>query len=163
MLSISIGGGEPVGLATCQEFEVGAVRAGDADIRGFVARVVLEVTILKHEPLAVRRPGRAEVKMIGMRGDEFAIRAFGVAGPNLIALRTGEVKGDAIVIGTDAETIWQTLAGAREGSRIAAIEIHAERLADFAARNLDEDAVVTDQSLRGVKNFGAIFGGDFGE
>ena len=42
MLSISIGGGEPVGLATCQEFEVGAVRAGagDADIRGFVARVV---------------------------------------------------------------------------------------------------------------------------
>ena len=101
--------------------------------------------------------------MIGMRGDEFAIRAFGVAGPNLIALRTGEVKGDALVIGTDAEAVGQPFAGAREGARVAAVEIHAERLADFAARNLDEDAVVTDQSLRGVKNFGAIFGGDFGE
>src|SRR6188768_2991979 len=99
-------------------------------------RIVLEQTILEHEPLAISRPRRAEVKMIRMRCHQFSISTFSVAGPNLITLRAGEMKGDPLMIRTHAKTIRQSFAGSCERPHIAPIQIHAQHLAKFAARDL---------------------------
>jgi hypothetical protein len=101
--------------------------------------------------------------MIGMRGDQLAIPAFGVAGPNLVAVRAGQVKGDAAMIGADAETIREAFADFGKGTGIGAVEVHAEDLAEFATWYLHENSFVADEGLRRVKNFVAVFGGDLGE
>ena len=159
----AVGGTEPVWLTASQDFEFGAVGTGDADVGGFVAGIVLKEAVLEEEPFAIGRPGGAEVEMIGMGGDEFAGSPFGVAGPDLVTLRAGDMEGDALVVRADAETVGQSFAEFCEGAGIGAVEFHAEDLADFAARHLHKHAVVADESLWGVEDFVAVFCGDFRE
>src|SRR5262245_40825343 len=93
-----------------------------------------------------------------MRCDQFSISTFGVAGPNLITLRAGEMKGDSLVIRADTETVRQGFARSGEWPDSTAIEIHAEDLAEFASRHLHQDPRVTDQRLRCIENLLPIFG-----
>lgn len=128
-----------------------------------MAGIVLEEAILKDKPFAVRGPGGAEVEMIWMGGDELAIAALRVTGPDLVTLRTGDVERDALVVRTDAEAVGQSFAVFGEGTGIGAIEVDAEDLAGFAAWHLHKNTVVADEGLWGVENFAAVFCGDLGE
>src|SRR5262245_61420491 len=122
-----------------------------------MARIILKQTVLEHEPLAIRRPRRPEIKVIRMRCHQLSISTFSVAGPNLVALRAGEMKGDSLVIRADTETVGQTFARPGEWPHITAIEIHAERLAEFASRHLHQNPSIAHQRLGGIENLLPIF------
>ena len=126
-----------------------------------MAGVGPEMAVLVKQPRAIRRPGRAEVKMIAVSNHENAPGAVGVAGADLIALRTGEMERDATAIGTEFESVGQTFAGAREIPRVAAIQVHADQRAAFIAQHLDQHPVFTQQQHGGVVNAEPVARGDF--
>ena len=72
------------------------IRATDADVGPVVPRVFAGLAVDVEDPAAVRRPARAEVKVARFRGDANPVRAVGIAGPDLIALRTREMEGDPL-------------------------------------------------------------------
>ena len=57
-------------------------------------RIAFEQAVLKHQPRPVRRPGRAEVKMVGMAGDKFS--------EMLKTLKKMYAAGVKITAGTDS-------------------------------------------------------------
>ena len=64
------------------------------------------------DPFPVRRPARAEVEVARLRGDPDPIRAVEIAGPDLVALRAGQMEGDALSVRAQAQAIGQPFAGA---------------------------------------------------
>src|SRR5260221_431688 len=100
-----------------------------------MARIGLELTVHKEQPLAVRRPTWAEVQMIGVTGHEDAVTAVDVASPNLIAARTGDMVGHPSAIRAEAHAVRKPLGQAREFPCIAAIQVHAENLAALVAHH----------------------------
>src|SRR5690348_12445193 len=92
-----------------------------------------------------------------------ALRAVDVTGPNLVALWAGQVIGDLVSIRTEAESIGQTFAQARELARVAAIHVDADNLPALVAHDLHEEPLVRDQERRSVKDGEAIPGGDLGQ
>src|SRR5688500_14000973 len=95
------------------------LRAPDTKVRPVMTGVALEVAVLIKNPPAVGRPARAKIEMFGMAGHAYAIRAIGVTRPNLVAARAREMKGHAPAVRTQAQSVRQALARARELARIA--------------------------------------------
>ena len=69
------------------------------------------------------------------------VRTVGVAGPDLVALRTREVEGDPLAVGTEAQAIRESLAGPRELAWVGPVEANAEDLADVLAHDLHKEPV----------------------
>ena len=150
-LRVAVGGREPHGLAAREHAVFAAIGAADADVGPVVAWVLARVAVYVEDPVPVRRPVRAEVEVPWLGGDPDAIRAVGVAGPDLVALRTCEVERDPQPVGTEAQPIGEPLAGPCEFARVGAVEPDAEDLADVLAYDLHEEPVVLQQRA-GVTN-----------
>ena len=86
---LSIRGAEPHRLIVSQRSELAAIGASDTNVTPVVPWLILEMAILKEQPLAVCRPTGAEVKVIGMSGHLYPCGTVDVAGPNLVTLRAG--------------------------------------------------------------------------
>src|SRR5688572_28529668 len=110
-----------------------AVGASDADIRPVVAGVAVEMVFMVENPLPIRRPTRAEIEMVGMADDAHTVRAIGVARPDFVATRAGQMKRHPPSIRAEAQPVGQPLASARELASVRAVEVHAENLPDLVA------------------------------
>jgi len=159
----AVSGPEPHGLIPGQCPVGRSVRACDADVGPIMSRIRGEGAALVGKPLAIGGPGGPEIELIRLGGDEGPVAAKGVAGPDLITLRAGKVKGDAPTIGAQAQAIGKTFVGSGELAGIGAIELHVEGLAGPGADHLHEDAPVLKDQLRGVEDGHAIAGGQFDE
>src|SRR5439155_15534075 len=127
-LRVAVGRREPHGLAACEHPVLAAIGATDADVGPVVPRVFAGSAVDVEDPAAVRRPARAEVEVTRLRGDADPVRTVGVAGPDLVTLRAREVEGDPSAVGTEAQAIGESLAGARELARVGPVEENAEDL-----------------------------------
>ena len=103
-----------------------AIRAAHHHVRPIVPGILAWLAVLIGQPLAVRRPCRAEIEMARLRGNPEPLPALLVAGPNLVARGTGEMIGHTPPIRTEAEAIGQPFARTRELAGVGAIEVHAE-------------------------------------
>src|SRR5436190_6507839 len=112
------------------------IRTANADIRPIVRGITLEVAILGKNPLPIRGPARAEVKMIRMPRDADAIATLNVRCPDLVATRTGEMEGDPSLVGAQTQSVRQSLAAVGKFLRIGAVEVHAENLSDLVPYDL---------------------------
>src|SRR5262245_32436249 len=99
--------------------------------------------------------------MVGMASHADAILALRVARPTFVAARAREMKGHAPALWTQAQTVGQTLAHARELERIRAVEVHAEDLPDLIAHDLDEESFLTQEQCGRVKDRQSITRRDF--
>src|SRR5439155_23586039 len=108
-------------------------------------RIALVVTVLVQNPPSVRRPARAEVKMIRVSDNAHAIRAIGIARPNLVPTRARKMKRHTPPIRAETQAIGQPFTRARELTSVGAIEVHAENLPDLVPHDLHEHAVITDK------------------
>jgi len=101
--------------------------------------------------------------MLGIRGDTDTVRAFDVAGPDLVTLWAGQMIRDAPAVGTQTEPVGEALAQARELARVAAVEVHAENLPALIAHDLHEQPFVGHEQRRCVEWSQAIARGHFGQ
>lgn len=160
---VAIAGGEPHRLAASEDLVLRAIRTSDADIGPVVAGILSGETIDVQDPATVRRPARPEVKMTGLRGDSNSILPFKVGRPDLVSLTGREVEGDPFLVGTEAETVWQSFARGGEFAGIAAVQADSEKLADILANDLDQESVIV-QEQRGSDERGEpVLVDDFGE
>ncbi len=77
-----------------------------------------------------------------MGSDEGAVGAVGIAGVDLVALRGGEVEGDARAVGAEAESVGEAFADAGEFFDVGAVLGDVEDLAAGVGDDLDKEAVV---------------------
>ena len=159
----AVAGAEPVVLSPGQDPLLRSVGAADADIGPVVARILPEVAVQVGEPCSIGRPYGSEVEMFRMGRNEDAAASFEIAGPDLVARRAGQVKGDPPPLPVEAEAIGEAFSRSRELTGIAAIQVHAEDLSDLVAEDLDQHAFVVQQQLGSVEDRHPIPGGDFGE
>src|SRR6185503_21234609 len=124
MLRVSVRSTKPMRLSAGQDAMLAAVGPADTQIRPVMGRILFEVAILVENPLAVGRPAGAEVNMVGMPGEADALAAFDIADPDFVAAGTGQMKGHAPAIRTQAQPVGQAFTGAGEIAGIGPIEVH---------------------------------------
>ena len=158
---VAVGRREPHGLSAGEHAVFAAIGATDADVGPVVPRVFAGEAVDVEDPAPVRRPTGAEVEVPRLGGDADAVRSVGVAGPDLVALRTREMEGNPPPVGTEAQAIGEALAGASELACVGPVEANAEDLADLLAHDLHQDSVVAQQEGRGHEWCQSILGADF--
>ena len=116
-LRTTIAGTKPVRLVLGKDPLLGSIRTADADIGPVMTWILSRVAILVSKPISIWGPAGPEVEVVLTTGHQVAVTTFEIAGPDLIARRSGQVKGDALGPRVEVETVGQTFASSRELAR----------------------------------------------
>src|SRR4051812_13056687 len=95
--------------------------------------------------------------MSRFRCDASSITTVDVAGPDLVALRTGKMKGDTLFVRTEAKSVRKSLACVREFARVTSVQAHAIDLSDLILHHLDQQSFVRHEHGRRRKGSHPVF------